>query len=103
MQFSIKEWRKVYDLVHELGARLRDSRPTYDERLNYYPPKIHLDKGEQDMLETRIKTLMQRNSKYLDQCGMKMRKPLWYYDRKNPETWASDPAFEYGHLVGDVA
>lgn len=99
MQFSMTEWRRLYDLVHENGRTLADSRPTYDYKMNYYPPKSPLTKDEQWMLETKIKTLTQRSNNYLDQCGKKMRKPLWHYDKKNLETHASSIHFKYHHLV----
>ncbi len=103
MQFSVKEWRRMYDLVQELGATLRDSRPTYDENDNYVSPKIELSKDAQILLESRIRSLTLRSSRYLDQCGVRPNRPLWHYDRKNPETHISAPEFKYGHLVGDAA
>lgn len=102
MKFSIKEWRRVYDKVHALGKMLRDSRPTYTESGSYIAPVMELSRDTQASLESEIRSLTQRSSKYLDQCGMKPDKPLGHYDRKNPETWASDPSFKYGHLLGDA-
>ena len=89
----------MYDLVQELGATLRDSRPTYDDKDNYVSPKIELSKDAQVSLESKIRSLTLRSSRYLDQCGMKPNRPLWHYDRKNPETHISAPEFKYGHLV----
>lgn len=99
MQFQMKEWRRMYDFVHELGRALRDARPTYDDLGNYYAPKIEMSTADQQTLESKIKSLTQRSSKYLDQCGVRPNKPLWNYDRKNPETHISAPEFKYGHLV----
>jgi hypothetical protein len=103
MQFSIKEWRRSYDKVHVLGRMLRDSHPTYTEEGNYIAPVTELSKDAQLALESEIKSLTQRSSKYLDQCGLRPSKPLWHYDRKNPETHMSAPEFKYGHLLGAVA
>ncbi len=99
MEFSIREWRKMYDKAHGLGKILRDSFPTYDNEGKYYPPKTILSRIEQKDLEFDIKTLVQRSSQYLKQCNMKMPKPLWNYDRKNPETHASALEFKFGHLL----
>lgn len=99
MQFSLTEWRRLYDLVHEHGRILADARPTYDRKLNYNPPKSPRTKDEEWMLEVKIKTLTQRSNTYLDQCGMKMKKPLWHYDRHNKETHKSSPDFRYAHLL----
>jgi len=103
MEFSMKEWRKIYDKVHGLGRMLRDSRPTYDDAGNYYAPKTELSKDAQIELEFQIKTWMERNTRYLNQCGMKPKRPLWHYDRKNPETHASAKEFKYGHLMAGAA
>jgi hypothetical protein len=103
MKFSMKEWRRIYDLVNELGRTLRDSQPTYTDDGSYIAPKINLTKDAQLNLEDKIKSLTQKSCTYMDQCGLKMPRPLWHYDRKNPETHASAPEFLYGHLLGDVA
>ncbi len=99
MQFSFKEWSRVYELVKYLGQTLRDSRPTYDDEMNYYAPKTNLSKDEQNDLESRINKLMIKSNKYLDITGMKPRKPLWKYERKNTQTHMSSPDFKYGHLI----
>ncbi len=99
MKFSIKEWRRIYFKVNELGKMLRDSRPTYTENGSYVAPVTALNKEWQCWAESEIKSMTQRSGMYLDQCGLRMPRPLWHYDRKNPETWISDPSFQYGHLV----
>lgn len=103
MEFSLREWRRIYDRVNELGKMLRDSRPTYTELGSYIAPVIELSKDLQTKIESDIKTLTQKSSKYLDQCGIRPDKPLWHYDHKNPETHASAPEFKYGHLLRGVA
>lgn len=103
MDFSIKEWRKIYDKVHGLGRMLRDSRPTYDEHGNYYAPKAALSKDAQTELEFQIKNWIEKSNRYLNQCGMKPKRPLWHYDRKNPETHASAPEFKYGDLMAGAS
>lgn len=89
----------MYFAVHKLGRMLNDSRPTYTPSGAYIAPLTELSKGSQDLLDNEIKVLMQKSSKYLDQCGIKPKKPLWHYDRKNPETHASAPEFKYKHLL----
>ena len=73
--------------------------PTYDEEGEYIAPKKELRKDAQDELQSQIKSLIGLSNRYLDHCGMKPRKPLWHYDRKNPETQVSSPEFKYGHLM----
>lgn len=89
----------MYDLVLQLGQTLRDSRPTCDDRNNYYPPLINLSKDNQDILEKKIMDLTKRISKYLDGCGMRMPKPLWQYERSNPDSHISSSQFKYADLV----
>lgn len=99
MEFSIKEWRRTYDLVQQLGKTLGDSRPSYDDSGKTIPAVLELSLEAQHALEDKIKSLLQKSSKYLDQCGMRPNKPLWHYDRKDPKTWASHESFKYGHLL----
>lgn len=99
MEFSMKEWRRMYDKVNALGRTLRDSRPTYTDDDEYIPPKIKLTLESQNMLESQIAHTIQRSDKYLDKCGMKMPKPLWIYDRKDEKTWLSHESFKYLHLL----
>jgi hypothetical protein len=47
MKFSLQEWRRMYDKTHELGKKLKDSRPTYTESMDYIPPLTYLSKDEQ--------------------------------------------------------
>lgn len=99
MQFSIKEWRRMYDTVQSLGAMLRDSRPTYEENGDYIAPKVPLNKDAQNILEDKIRLLTIKSTRYLDVTGMKPRKPLWAYERNSPSTHMSHPDFKYGHLL----
>ncbi len=99
MRFSIKEWRKFYDKVHALGQTLHNGRPTYNEFGGYIEPVAELSREAQMALESQIKTLTQRSSRYLDQCGIRPYPRLWKYDSKNPETQMSSPEFKYGHLI----
>lgn len=89
----------MYDKVHALGKMLRDSRPTYTDKGDYIAPATELSKSCQSELESQIQSLMQRSNKYLDQCGLRMPKPLWHYDRKDPKTWPWHESFKYGHLL----
>ena len=99
MKFSMRDWRRMYDKVQELSKMLKDSRPTITEDGKKIPPVIELSEHIQDSLEAEIKLLLTRVGKYLDQCGVHARKPLWEYDRKNSATHASAPDFRYGHLL----
>lgn len=99
MKFSIKEWRRMYDKVNALGAMLIDSRPTYTDNGSYISPVTELSKAFQAELESNIKNIIKRSSMYLDQCGLKISKPCWYYDRDDPRTWCSHESFKYGHLL----
>lgn len=98
MKFSIREWRRMYQLVQSLGKTLQDGRPTYTEKGSYIRPLNELSKAAQDILEKEIKANLLKCNKYLDQCGMSVPKSLWHYDPKNPETHASAPEFKYAHL-----
>lgn len=99
MKFSMNEWLKMYNEVHALGTKLRDSRPTYDDEGGYIAPKTELTKDVQSRLEFQIQSLTERSNRYLDQCKLKMPRPLWYYIHKEPETHASDKRFKYAHLM----
>lgn len=99
MQFNIKDWRKMYDKIHELGRKLRDSRPTSNEYGESVEAVAPLYPWEQTMLEDDIKCLINKCSLYLDTTGNKLPKPLWYYDRKDRRTCASHESFKYGHLL----
>lgn len=99
MQFSMKEWLHNYNKVHTLGRMLRASRPTFDDEGDYIAPETYLSKSAQGNIEFEIRTLMQRNNRYMDQCGLRMPKPLWHYERDNPKTHMSSREFQYGHLV----
>ncbi len=89
----------MYDQVQELGKILRNSRPTYTEEGKPISPVNHLSEAAQEALESEIATIMKRTSKYLDQCGMRAKKPLWVYDKSNPETHISSLEFKFGHLI----
>ena len=99
MKFSINEWRRIYDKVQELGEVLKDSLPGHDNKGNTFPPKTVLTEGAQSILQSEIKVLIKESETYLDKCGKKKSKPLWYYDRKNPETHASSANFKYKNLI----
>lgn len=89
----------MYNTIQELGATLKDSMPTYDKAGNAFPPKLEITKDAQQVLEAKIKSLTLRCSRYLDHCGMKMPKPLWYYDKSDAKTHFSHNSFKYGHLL----
>lgn len=95
MNFSMKDWRRMYNNVHRLGKVLTDSRP--DAKGN--PPRHKLHKGSQISIEVEIKVLLEKVSHYLDSCGIIMPKTKWIYDSKDPRTWMSHSEFEFDHLV----
>mgnify|MGYP001600831268 CR=1 FL=1 len=91
MQFNIKIWTNIYNKVNALGKQLKESMPDWDGN----PPIAPMSTEEQAELRSQIKTLSQKSDTYLDQCGMRMPRPLWAYKLKDPTTWASDPSFAY--------
>ena len=99
MKFDIREWRKMYDKAHQIGELLHDARPTYTEKGDYIPPVTLVSKDIQEGWEWDIENTVKKSARYLDHCGLKMPKPKWYYDRKDPKTWASHESFKYGHLL----
>jgi len=99
MEFSMKEWRIIYDKVHQLGRMLQDSHPTHDADGNYHEPKIPLGKLAQIELEIKIDAWLERNTCYLNLCDKKPAKPLWKYDRNDPQTHASSKDFKYTYLM----
>ena len=99
MQFSIKEWRKFYDKTHQLSKMLHDCTATYDDKGTRIPPKNEISKEARLALISQIELLMQRCSRYLDRCGMRMPPPVWHYNPEDKTTWASHKTFNYEHLV----
>lgn len=99
MQFNVNDWRKMYDKIHQLGHTLRDSRPTCNEYGESIPAVASLYPWERAMIETEIKSIINKCSQYLDATGNRLPKPLWYYDRKDKQTCASHESFKYGHLL----
>lgn len=95
MQFNIKEWRRIYDRVHHLGKKFKDSFPDFDGN----PPVAPLDRHEQDQIQTEMSLLTNRSNRYLDATRMRFPAPLWHYNRKDPKTWASHESFKFGHLM----
>jgi len=99
MQFKVKDWRYLYDSVQRKGARLKDSRSYVTKNGFMVPAKNPLDINEQKELESEIEGLLERSKVYLDLCGMKISKPLWVYDSKDPSTWKSHESFKYADLI----
>ena len=97
MNFSIKDWRRFYDKINDLGERYKDSLPTL-----YASPKQPMDVYEQEDLLDEIKVLMRRNDAYLDACGMRCPEPLWNYSRIDCRTWASHETFKFEHIIDEM-
>jgi hypothetical protein len=99
MQFNVNEWRMFYDKVKILGQILKDSKPTVDINERIHAPRYTISEEATISLEKEIDKLIKQSSIYLDACGIKHSDPLWKYDKKNPETWASDEKFKFKHLT----
>lgn len=95
MEFSIKEWRKMYHKIKELSHTLKQSKVDADGNPAPYP----LSREERLQLEADIENLMKKNDRYLDACGMRMPPPLWIYNNKDERTWMSHESFKYSHLL----
>lgn len=71
MQFSLDEWRLVYNQAHSLGKTLRNSKFTHSEYGRLIHPTIVLTEAEQKALENEIDSLLKAANLYLDNCHMK--------------------------------
>lgn len=99
MKFEIKEWRKIYDRVQFLGKKLKDSQFTFNENKKPIMPISPLGEEEQFKIKKDIQLLLEKNKRYLDDCGMKPKDPLWIYCSREPKTWMSHHSFKYSHLI----
>jgi hypothetical protein len=99
MEFNIKEWIRIYNNVHYLNQKLKDSMSTIDESNVHHCRISNLSVNAQKAIELEIKNLIRRCANYLNDCGMPMPKPLWSYDSKNPKTWLSHSSFKYKKLL----
>jgi hypothetical protein len=97
MEFSIREWRRMYFKIQELGKILKDSYPDGPDALYAKHP---LSENAQIRISHQINELIATVRHYMDKSGALMPKPLWQYNKRDPSTWASDPSFKYGHLYG---
>ena len=95
MEFSIKEWRRMYYKIKELGHMLQQSRVDADGNPAPYP----LPREERLDLESQIDNLMKKNDRYLDACGKKCPPPLWIYNAQDKRTWVSHESFKYTHFM----
>lgn len=95
MEFSIKEWRKMYYKVKEISYMLKQSRPDSDGN----PAPFPLPREDRLDLESQIDDLMKKSDQYLDACGRRCPKPLWNYNVKDVRTWPSHESFKYAHLL----
>ena len=99
MKDFIKEWRRIYNTVHDLGQMLKDSKPTYGYMDEYIEPKIRLSKAMQEEIEISIDKLLKESDSHLDKSGIKCAEPLWLYNLKDPRTWPGHESFKYNHLL----
>ncbi len=95
MEFSLREWRKMYFKVKEMAHTLKQSRP--DAAGN--PAPFPLDREERMYLESRIENMMKKSDQYMDACGMRLKPALWVYNAKDQRTWVSHESFKYAHLL----
>lgn len=91
MRFSIAKWRAMYDEVNTMGAILKSTQPDAEGN----PPKNTISDATRRKMDKEIKKLLAKSDKYLDECRVLPKKPLWKYCRDNPETWLSSDKFEF--------
>ena len=60
---------------------------------------LNIGRYELETLISQITVILKKSSIYLDQCNIKMPKPLWVYKRDDTTTHRSSPDFAYGHLL----
>lgn len=101
MKFKVKEWRKMYDQVQELGKLIKASTGHYDKEGHYVEPEMIISNEYRKEVLGEIESLLQRNNRYLTQCGLRRPRPLWQYYVDKPETHASSKKFKYAHLIQD--
>ena len=89
--FSLSKWRETYDKVREIGTYLKMCSEN----------GIQIGLAERESKENEINELLKSSMQYMDSVGMAMPKPLWVYDNKDEETWASSDKFEYHHLLNN--
>ncbi len=99
MKFNVKSWRNTYNLVNALGKTLKDSYPTIDENNVSHPAICPLGIDQRTTIEKKIKILLSRSDKYLNECDLRYNAALWKYNIKDKSTWASETTFKYGHLL----
>lgn len=99
MEFNVKEWRKMYNDVHRMGKLLKDAQPKFIGKQEIVPALAPLSKEEQEDLRDAIEYLLNKSRKYLNNCNIRPKKPLWKYKEDDKRTWASNKAFIYGDLL----
>lgn len=102
MTFSLKKWRKTYDLVHGIGRKLSDSRPTINKNGKVIKSLCPLAEEEVLRLEKKIQMHLDKLCNYMDYTGMNLKPGLWVYSKTDPTTWASHDTFKYSHLLKRV-
>lgn len=95
MQFSINEWKRVYNKVHALGKQLKEARVDYDGNPAINPLPFHTQRE----IENDIQNLTNKSNRYLDACNIRYPIELWAYNRQDKTTWASHSSFKYAHLM----
>jgi hypothetical protein len=83
--FDINHWRCIYNKIHEMGRHLKKCK-------DY---QIVMKEGEEEFIESEIKTLMVNLSLYMDKYEIKMPTPKWIFNHRDTRTWPSSKDFIY--------
>jgi predicted transglutaminase-like cysteine proteinase len=93
-KFNIELWAKYYHRVDAIGSKVKQA--VHDQRDHGF---CDLTKTEMENMIEACNEIVKESAKYMDDCGLRGKEPLWVYSAKDETTWASSPLFAYGHLV----
>lgn len=86
-----KSWLNYYRKVHGIKNPVE-----YDEKKTR---RLPLEDGVFENFVKDVSSILARSDKYLDDCGITMRAPLWKYKISDTRTWVSSEDFDYSHLL----
>jgi hypothetical protein len=81
-------FRKQAQMITGIIASFKDKNGTLD--FNNEELKSYFDD---------ISAILKKSNKYLKQCGLTQKPPLWKYNPEDPTTHASSVAFKYKHKM----